>query len=428
MTALQITPASLSPTARCILAARFWRSIAQGALVVDLALYLNALHWSGAAIGAVFSGAAIAGAVFGLITGSVTDRFGRKQFLLAYEVLCCVCGLVAFFTSNTAMLTAVIVLAGFGRGANGAAGPFAPAEDAWLAETVEPIARGFVFSLKSAIGFIGMAIGALTAMLPALWTATLGPAGSYRPLFLIVVLGNAANVFILWRAPNQAQTPAWKGNGEPSQPPKEIHGRENQFLWRLMALNVFNGFTVGLTTPLMSYWFEQRFHVGPALIAPVMAATFIAVAVIAVFSGGLARRAGLVNVFVWARGSGVVLLVLLPIMPVYALAALLHIVRSSLTFGTIGVRQALVISAVHDKRRGLVSSLNTFSERIPQSIGPTVAGSLIGAGWFVTPFYLAAIFQGAYLLLFGKLFRQVEHNMRQQYVPTAETIAKGADY
>ncbi len=428
MTTPQATLVSLSPTARCILTARFWRSLAQGVLVVDLALYLSALHWSGAAIGGVLSVSGIVSAALGLAIGFVSDRFGRKQFLLAYEALCCVCGLVAFSTSNTVLLAAAIVLAGFGRGANGAAGPFAPAEDAWLAETVEPIARGFVFSLKSAIGFVGMAIGALMAMLPALWTTTLGPAGSYRPLFLIVVLGNAANVFILWRTPNQAPAPARKGNEGPTQPPKEIRGRENQFLRRLMALNILNGFAVGLTGPLMSYWFEQRFHVGPVLIAPVMAATFVAVAVVSVFSGGLARRAGLVNLFVWARGSGLVVLMLLPIMPVYALAALLHVVRSSLSFGTIGVRQALVISAVRDKRRGLASSLNVFSGRLPQSIGPTVAGSLIGAGWFVTPFYLAAVFQGAYLLLFGGLFRQVEHSMRQEDVPTAGTIAKGADY
>ncbi len=426
MTTLRDLQVSLSRTARCILAARFGRSIAQGILVVDLALYLSALHWSGTAIGGVLSGAGIAGAALGLAIGFVTDRFGRKQFLLAYEVLCCVCGLVAFFTTNTALLTVAIILAGFGRGANGAAGPFAPAEDAWLAETVEPNARGVVYSLKSAIGFTGMAMGALMAMCPALWTTTLGPAGSYRPLFLIVVLGNAANVWILWRTPNQEQTSGRKADKRPSQPPQEIHGRENRFLRRLMALNILNGFAVGLMGPLMSYWFEQRFHVGPVLIAPVMAATFVGVAVIALFSGGLARRVGLVNVFVWARGSGLVMLILLPIMPIYALAALLHVLRTSLNSGTIGVRQALVISSVHDKRRGLASSLNTFSGRLPQSIGPTIAGSLIGAGWFMTPFFLAAIFQGAYLVLFGKLFRQVEHNMKHPDDPNDRSIKKGA--
>ncbi len=404
---------SISPTARRLLTARFWRSIAQGTLVVDLALYLNALHWSGTAIGAVLGVAGIAGAAFGVAIGLVSDRFGRKPFLLAYEALCCLCGLVAFATSQTALLAAAIMLAGFGRGANGAAGPVSPAEDAWLAENVEPLARGFVFSLKSAIGFTGMAIGALAAMLPAMWT-TLGPAGSYRPIFLIVILGNAVNIYILMGTPEQKHAPARIVDPAPPKSPEETRARENQFLLRLVALNAFNGLAVGLTTPLMSYWFAERFHIGPLLIAPVMAATFLAVAVAALFSGGLTRRVGLVNVMVWGRGGGLALLVLFPLMPVYALAALLHIMRSALNLGTIGARQALVVSAVHDHRRGLASSLNTFSGRIPQSLGPVVAGSLIGAGQLVMPFYLAAVFQGAYLFLFGRLFRQIEHSMQQK--------------
>ncbi len=417
----------ISLTARRILAARFWRSIAQGALVVDLALYLNALHWSGTAIGGVLSGAGIAGAAFGLAIGFVSDRFGRKRFLLVYEAVGCVCGLVAFFTSNTPLLTAAIVLGGFGRGANGAAGPFAPAEDAWLAESVEPIERGYVFSLKSSIGFAGMALGALTAMLPTLWSDALGPAASHRPLFLTVVLGNAANLFILWKASEQkrAQPPA--GDESRQKPLKEMRGHENRFLFRLMAINAFNGLAVGLTGPLMSYWFEQRFHVGANLIAPVMAGTFLAVAVVAQFTGELGRRAGMVNVLLWTRWSGMALLLILPLMPVYALAALVHILRTALISGTIGTRQALVVSAVRDERRGLASSLNTFSGRLPQSIGPTMAGSCIGAGWFMTPFYLGAVFQGAYILLFDRLFREVEHKINGD-VPTAGATAKGTSY
>lgn len=386
--------------------------------MVDLALYLSALGWSGTAIGGVLSGAGIAGAAFGLGIGLASDRFGRKSFLLAYEALCCLCGLVGFFTSNTVLLSAAIVLAGFGRGANGAAGPCAPAEDAWLAETVEPRARGIVFSLKSAIGFTGMAVGAMAAVLPALWNTSLGPAGSYRPIFLIVVLGNTANLAILGIIPEQKRAPARRVDNARPKVPEEPRSRENQFLRRLVVLNAFNGLAVGLTSPLMSYWFAQRFQVGPVLIAPVMAVTFLAVAAAALFSGGLTRRAGLVNVIVWGRGGGLVLLVLLPLMPVYALAALLHVLRSALNLGTMGARQALVVSAVRDKRRGLASSLNTFSGRIPQSLGPTLAGSLIGAGWFVTPFYLAAVFQGTYLFLFGRLFRQIERGMKTEAIPS----------
>ncbi len=78
MTARQTASTPTSSTARLILAARFWRSIAQGALVVDLALYLNALHWSGTAIGGVLSGAGLAGSAFGLVVGFVSDRFEHE--------------------------------------------------------------------------------------------------------------------------------------------------------------------------------------------------------------------------------------------------------------------------------------------------------------------------------------------------------------
>ncbi|HZM04863.1 MAG TPA: MFS transporter, partial [Candidatus Saccharimonadales bacterium] len=397
MTVHRPTPNPISSTARSILAARFWRSIAQGALVVDLALYLSALGWSGTAIGGVLSGAGLAGAAFGLAIGFVSDRFGRKNFLLLYEAVGCVCGLAAFFTSNTPLLTAAIVLGGFGRGANGAAGPFAPAEDAWLAESVEPIERGYMFSVKSSVGFAGMALGALAAMLPALWSAALGPAASHRPLFLVVVLGNAANLFILGKATERKRAPPPAGDEARPKPAEETRGHENRFLFRLMAINALNGLAVGLTGPLMSYWFQQRFRVGAELIAPVMAGTFFAVAVVAQLTGGLGRRSGMVNVLLWTRWGGLGLLLILPLMPVYALAALVHLLRTALISGTIGTRQALVVSAVRDERRGVASSLNTFSGRLPQSIGPALAGSFIGAGWFMTPFYLGAVFQGAYI-------------------------------
>lgn len=401
----------LSATARRLLAARFWRSIAQGTLVVDLALYLHALDWLGTAIGGVLSGAGILGAAFGLMAGLASDRFGRKPFLLAYEALCCACGLLAFSTSRTGPLAVAILLAGFGRGANGAAGLFAPVEQAWLAEAVEPRARGIVFSLNSALGFVGMAAGALLAMLPPLWKSSLGAAGSYRPLFLVVVAGNLANLLVVSRTPEHRKAQAPSPEVARSGAAQETRRRENQFLRRLFALNAFNGLAVGLTGPLMSYWFERRFHVGPALIAPVMAVTFVVTAAAALFSGALTRRAGIVNVVLWGRGGGLALLVLLPLMPFYALAALLHVLRSAFNRGTIGARQALLVSAVQDERRGFASSLNTFSARLPQAVGPAIAGSLMGAGWLALPFYMAAALQGVYLLLYGRLFHPVERGM-----------------
>ena len=47
----------LSPTARLLIASRAVRSLGQGALAVDFALYLAALHWNTVKMGGVYMGA-----------------------------------------------------------------------------------------------------------------------------------------------------------------------------------------------------------------------------------------------------------------------------------------------------------------------------------------------------------------------------------
>ncbi len=408
----------LSPTARRLLAARFWRSIAQGALAVDLALYLHALGWTGTAIGAVLSGAGLTGAALNLVIGVTSDRLRRKLFLLAYEGVTCVCAIIALLTTQTVILSVVIVLAGFGRGASGAAGPFSPAEQAWLAEVVESARRGLVYSLNMTLGFSGMAGGALAAALPALWRHSLGLAGSYRPLFGIVLLGNVINFTLLLGAKESRRTRAIsKAKRETSSALASIRKKENRFLRDLMGLNALNGLAVGLIGPLMAYWFQQRFHVGPESIAPVMALAFMVTAGAALYAGRLTRRAGLVRVVVWGRTGGFLALLLLPLMPIYWLAAAIHILRSALNRGTVGARQALVVSAVRDERRGLATSLNALSGQVPQSIGPVIAGAFIGGGWFVAPFFMAAALQSLYVLFYQRIFGPQEEEIMKSTAP-----------
>jgi MFS family permease len=401
--------AGLAQPTRRLLSARFWRSISQGTLVVDLALYLHTLGWTGTAIGMVLSGGGLAGAALSLAVGVTSDRLRRKPFLLAYEGFTCLCALVAMTQSSPFLLAPAIVLAGFGRGANGAAGPFSPAEQAWLAESVAPARRGVVYSLNTALGFVGMALGAAAAALPAMWRATLGPAGSFRPLFGLVLLGNVVNLALLARTTEKhrstAEAPA-SPSGSAEIPGSRV--RENSFLRQLVGLNVLNGMAIGLTGPLIAYWFAMRFHIGPSVIGPVMAATFSATALSALVTGHLSQRVGLVRSVVWGRAGGLLLLVLMPIMPLYSLAALMYLLRSALNRGTLGARQALVVSAVEDERRAFAASLNALSMQLPMALGPTFAGTMIGAGRFITPFLVAATLQGLYLLLYGRAFGPLE--------------------
>ncbi|HEX5339557.1 MAG TPA: MFS transporter, partial [Gammaproteobacteria bacterium] len=346
----------LHPTTRRLLTVRGMRSVAQGALVADLSLYLHALHWSGLEIGLALTAGGLIAAVLSILIGIASDRLKRRPFLLYNEGLTILCGLAPLFSTSFAVLAAAIVIGGFGRGSNGSAGPFAPAEQAWLAEAIPAAKRGWVYSLNTAVGFFGMTLGALLAILPAFWVHSLGPRLAYSPIFMIVALGGCVNLWLLSRAHELRAAPASRAAALKVQDDR-IRRFENRFLLKLFQLNTINGLSIGLTGPLIAYWFALRFQVGPGTIAPMMAATFALTGITSIYAGKLTERHGLVSSVLWARGIGVALLVLLPLSPWFWLAALIYMLRLASSGASLGARQAQVVSLVRDERRGLAASV-----------------------------------------------------------------------
>jgi len=399
---------NLHPTTRRLLLARTLRSVGQGALVVDFALYLHALHWSGSAIGLVLSGGGLFGAALSLLVGLSSDRLRRKPFLVSYEIVSLLCSIAALFSAEPLALTTAAIAGGFGRGAMGAAGPFSPVEQAWLAEEVAPERRGWVYSLNTGMGFWGMGLGALIAILPSVWGSWLGEALAYRPLFALVGLTAAANLLLIGQAKERYRGPKRIPSLQGQQGEVQIRRLENRILAKLVFINTFNGLAIGLTGPLISYWFALRFHVGPLAIAPIMAATFVITGVASLLTGWLTGRIGIVRSVVWERLIGIGLMILLPIMPTFWLASLVYLLRSAFSRGSAGAQQALTVGLVREERRGLAASLNAVSFQLPRSVGPGIAGYLLQAGQFSLPFYAGAVLQAIYLVWYRKTFRLYE--------------------
>ncbi len=211
---------------------RTLRSVGQGALVVDFALYLHALGWSGVAIGLVLSAGGLFGAALSLLVGVSSDRLRRRPFLIGYEIVSLLATGVVLITARPAALATAAIVAGFGRGANGAAGPFSPAEQAWLAEAVAPLRRGWVYSLNAALGFFGMGAGALLAILPSLWQPWLAGALAYRPLFALVGAASIGNLALLAGAQKRYRRPLPLTDPEQRRHDRRIRRRENSILGR----------------------------------------------------------------------------------------------------------------------------------------------------------------------------------------------------
>ena len=398
-------PHRLPRNTKLLIAVRGLRSVGQGALVVDFALYLHALAWRGTQIGALLSAALLFNVVVTLVVGRVSDRFGRKAFLLAYEVVQLAAAGLALASSQGAFIAIATVIGGFGRGANGAAGPFGPVEQAWLGVGVAREERGNVYSLNSAVGLVGMGIGALLAALPSLWSGMLPGANAFRPLFGIVVLGSAGALVLLAFTREDRTRARLRGGSTPyGRAEPERRDRENGRLLFLVGLNALNGVAIGLVGSLLAYWFVLRYHVGPAAVAPVLAVSFIFAGLSSAIVGRLSRRFGSLPMTIVLRSLGLGFLVLTPLAPTFALAASCNVLRAMANQSTGGTRLALAIGLVGEERRGFAACLNAVSIAVPRALGPLAAGALFDAHQFVLPFMIAALFQAAYLVLLPRLF------------------------
>ena len=390
----------LPPHARRLLAARAAISLGQGAMGVDFALYARALHWSPGFLGAVVGAGILLGGVLTGLAGPLSDRFGRKPFLLVYLAAVAAAAGLAVVSAQTAVVAGAAIVAGFGRGAVGVPGLFGAVQQAWLANSVDGSVLSRAFARNAATGFFATAIGTFLGGLPHLWRGALPGALGYRPLFALAALTTLLSLTLLAMLAEPPRPPRAAAQAEDATE----QATENRLLLRLAGINALNGVGIGLTGPLLSWWLAERFGAGPGVIGPAIGLVLLASGLATLLAGRLGARFGLVRVVVAMRAAGLGLQVAMPFAPAFGWAIAAYAVRTVLNRGTAGQRQALVLGAVRGHRRGLAASVSGVSTQLPRALGPWLAGLMFGAGWFAGPFLLAAAFQGAYLVLYRRVF------------------------
>ncbi len=385
-----------------LLAARLFRSIAQGVLAADFALYLRASGWSGAHIGSVLA-TGLAFAVMLTLVAAMSDRWGRKPFLLGYELLYVLCCAAATLDRSAAVVAVAAIAGSFGRGANGSAGPFGAIEHAWLTQGVQDDRQlSRVLGLNSSLGFVGMALGAALGAVPGL-----GRHGGTLPANYVLIFPLALAFALACLACVALARDRHALEATPIAPEEERSRRrgENRNLRHLGFVNLLQGAGIGLSGPLVSYWFAVRFGLGPAQIAPLMAAGFIAAALSTQLGTLLTARLGLMGTIVPLRAAALLALVLMPLAPTAAWAMAAYLLNKTLNRSTNGLRATVTAKLVRNHRRGFAGAVTSISRQIPRSVGPVVAGLLMDGGWLATPFLLGAAFQAAYLYLYQARFR-----------------------
>jgi len=228
-------------------------------------LYLLRLSYQEDFIGQVAGMAPLATGLLALPTGMLSDRFGRKPFLIASGLLLAVSQLgLCLMTGSTALLAFSFV--------GGVASAFIWVNHVpFLSDNAHPSRRAEALVIWSALQVvIRMVLSLCGGFMPGVMSYFLGTTTQmpepFRYSLLLGVVCSLAAVLPLLRLSGQAGQQE-KGSDQSQQQPQQAPAISPWYVYSgITALNSMRGFSMGLTYPFFNVFFEAELHVGAATI------------------------------------------------------------------------------------------------------------------------------------------------------------------
>ncbi len=402
-----LRPPWANRTLTLVWSARVSMSAGRALAGVVAPLYLAALGFGGLRLGELFVGVALVSAVFSAGVGLVSDRVGRKPFLVVFPVLTAAAGVVFATVPSVPVLFVAAALGSFGRGSGagaGAVGPYQPAESALVTEVTPSEWRNSAFGRLQFGSSLGALAGSLLAVLAGSGHVRPDAAlSTFRPAFLaIAVVSLAAGVIAVWMTePARPARPAQPGR-RPRLPVKS-----RSLLLRLAATNSVNGLAVGMIGPFLTFWFYRRFGVGSREIGLLYAAVNAVSMSSALSASGLARRWGLVRTVAVVRALTAVLIVPMVLAPTFVLAGIAYTLRMVVQRAGMPLRQSYVVAMADPEERSSVAALSNVPSQVVMGLSPLASGYLLDDVSLSLPFEVAGLFQLANAVMYWYFFRRM---------------------
>jgi len=409
-----------------LLSARAAMSAARALAGVVVPIYLAVLGYSAVTLGLLFTVVALASAALSATVGLLSDRLGRKFFIVVIPWLAAVAALAFAFSRTEALLIVFAALGSFGRGAGAGAGiigPYQPAEQALLAEMAPAKVRNRLFGRVAFASSLGALIaGPLTALpllLPHIGLPTLSTLAGYRLLFFVMAaMALLAGLLALPIADRRAvrRAPVEGGGALAALDGRPASGRRLRInlsreswalLFRLWATNSVNGLAVGFFGPFITYWFYRRYGVDAVAVGLLYSVINLAALVANLGAAQIAARLGLVRAIVLSRVLQAALIIPMVLAPTFWLAGGFYLLRMLAQRVGLPLRQSYVMGVSSPEERGTVGALANLPMQATSAASPTLAGYLFDHIALALPFEIGAILQGINTLLFFVFFRNM---------------------
>lgn len=408
-------PNWLNPSLEWLFIVRILRSVSQGFLAIIVPLYLAVLGYDALHLGILFTAASIASVVLTALTGVLSDRFGRKTFLILISLLTVGGGLAFAVSTNFIVLVLAAAIGTIGRGggagSGGNWGPFYPAEQALIAEHSTDLERTTVFGALSFVGVVAGAVGSLFAWLPRLLSAFTGGSelSGYRVLFVLTaVFGVAmAGAVVPVQESHIYAHRSRKGPNPQNLFRLGLSPASWRMVWRFMVANLIQGFGIGMLGPIIVYWFYRVYGVGAGSLANLFFLINLASALPYLMAGRLAYGLGSVRAVAITRIIASGFLVAMVMMPTFFLAALFYTMRMIAATLSVPIAQSYLMGTIDPSERASAAGISTVPWQVGSSAGPYLAGYMMQYAAFDLPLELSAVASALSAVLYYVFFRNI---------------------
>ncbi len=368
---------------KLLLGEMFSRRIVMGFLEVVRVIYFSMIGLSPVATGFLITLGTIVSALESLFFGSLSDRYGRKPFLLIGSIFS-VFRLVLYALSRDFWILAIAQ----GIGALGeGAGAGQPVVSGYISDKTKREDRSHIFSILAITNALSATIGSLMAILPAYFQLSpdLDEASSHIPLFWIGVAVNALAVIIL--LPIKEARERMRENDEGLRL-SDVSWKD---LCKYCIIRSTDGLGMGLVSPLLPLYFHLRFGAGSETLAPIYAlGRFLPIFLY--FSVPLfVDRFGNVRCLVITRIVTGAVIAVFVLSPDFQMATVLFVTYRLLFEFAMPMRQSFATEIVEPSQIGALVGVSNFTRSFIQSLAPTIAGYLYEFVSLSIPFFSGAI-------------------------------------
>jgi MFS family permease len=161
---------------------------------------------------------------------------------------------------------------------------------------------------------------------------------------------------------------------------------------------------------LMVVYLHLRYGVSLGALAVLFFVAYLLSALSFLAAARIARRFGLLNTMVFSHLPSNILLMLLPLMPNFVLAATILLVRQLLSQMDIPTRQAYTMALVAPDERTAAAAVTSLARSAGSASSPVFAGLMLQGSLLTLgiPFLLAGTLKVGYDLMLWAVFRRVD--------------------